>query len=169
VSLAWVIKVTDKRHVALPLLTRLIPSVSNTGKLVAANTLLRAVCRLFEGKTVRVLADSWYMRRLFIESMLSRGFDVIGQVRIDTRLYDVPKMPVTKQRGRTRKYGEKYTPKRIAHLKRTEVTLSLYGKDQVVRYRSRRVKARFLDGKEVLAVWCEFKRDKGDYKKPVCC
>jgi len=65
------------------------------------------------------------MRRLFIESMLSRGFDVIGQVRIDTRLYDVPKMPVTKQRGRPRKYGEKYTPKRIAHLKRTEVTLSL--------------------------------------------
>jgi len=125
VSLAWVIKVTDKWHVALPLLTRLIPSVSNTGKLVAANTLLRAVCRLFEGKTVRVLADSWYMRRLFIESMLSRGFDVIGQVRIDTRLYDVPKMPVTKQRGRPRKYGEKYTPKRIAHLKRTEVTLSL--------------------------------------------
>lgn len=165
VSLAWVIKVTDKRHVALPLLTRLIPSVSNTGKLVAANTLLRAVYRLFEGKTVRVLADSWYMRRVFIESMQSRGFDVIGQVRIDTRLYDIPKKPLSKPRGRPRKYGEKYTPKRIAHLKRTEVTLPLYGKDQLVRYRSRRVKARFLDGKEVLALWCEFKSDKGEFKK----
>ena len=165
VSLAWVVKVTDKRHVALPLLTRLIPSVSNTGKLVAANTLIRAVYRLFEGKTVRVLVDSWYMRRIFIGSMLSRGFDVIGQVRIDTRLYDVPKKPETKQRGRPRKYGEKYTPKRIAHLKRTEVTLALYGKDQVVRYRSKVVKARFLDGKQVRAVWCEFKSDKGEYKK----
>ena len=78
---------------ALPLLTRLTPSVSNTGKLVAANTLIRAVYRLFKDKTVRVLVDSWYMRRIFIASMLNRGFDVIGQVRIDTRLYDVPKRP----------------------------------------------------------------------------
>ena len=105
------------------------------------------------------------MRRIFIESMLNRGFDVIGQVRIDTRLYDVPKTPSKKQRGRPRKYGEKYTPKRMAHLKRIEVTLSLYGKDQVVRYRSQRVKARFLDGRLVRAVWCEFKADDGDYKK----
>jgi hypothetical protein len=165
VSLAWVVRCTDKRHVALPLLTRLIPSVSNTGKLIAANTLIRAVFQLFEGKTVRVLVDSWYMRRIFIESMRQRQFHVIGQVRIDTRLYDVPKQMRKKQRGRPRKYGEKYTAKRIAHLKRTEVTLPLYGKDQAVRYRSKLVKARFLDGMLVRVVWCEFKSDKGEYKK----
>ncbi|WP_419632806.1 hypothetical protein, partial [Thiolapillus sp.] len=34
------------------------------------------------------------------------------------------------QRGRPRKYGRKYTPKRIAHLKRSMVTLPLYGKEQ---------------------------------------
>ncbi len=62
----------------------------NTGKLVAAKTLIRAVYRLLDGRKVRVLVDSWYMRRIFIESMLARGFDVIGQVRIDTRLYDEP-------------------------------------------------------------------------------
>jgi len=161
-----VARFSDNRHVALPLLTRLIPSISNTGKLVAANTLIRAVYQLFEGKTVRVLVDSWYMRRVFIESMLQRQFDVIGQARIDTRLYDEPVKKRIKQRGRPRKYGQKYTPKRIAHLKRTVVTLSLYGKQQVVRYRSKRVKARFLDGRLVQAVWCEFKRDQGDYKKP---
>ncbi|MCU7806204.1 MAG: transposase [Candidatus Thiodiazotropha sp. (ex Lucinoma borealis)] len=165
VSLAWVVRFSDKRHVALPLLTRLIPSVSNTGKLIAANTLIRAVYRLFEGKTVRVLVDSWYMRRVFIESMRQRQFEVIGQVRIDTRLYDAPKEKQKKQRGRPRKYGEKYTAKRIAHLKRTEATLPLYGKDQVVRYRSKLVKARFLDGMLVRVVWCEFKSDKGEYKK----
>ncbi len=165
VSLAWVVRCTDKRHVALPLLTRLIPSVSNTGKLIAANTLIRAVYRLFEGKTVRVLVDSWYMRRVFIESMRQRQFHVIGQVRIDTRLYDVPKEKRKKQRGRPRKYGEKYTAKRIAHLKRTEVTLPLYGKDQAVRYRSKLVKARFLNGLLARVVWCEFKSDKGEYKK----
>ena len=107
VSLAWVVRMKDARHVALPLLTRLIPSISNTGKLVAANTLIRAVWRLFEDKTVRVLVDSWYMRRIFIESMLNRGFDVIGQVRIDTRLYDIPTTPRKKRRGRPRKYGGK--------------------------------------------------------------
>jgi hypothetical protein len=165
VSLAWVIPLKGQRHVALPLLTRLIPSVGNTGKLIAANTLIRAVYRLFAGKTVRVLVDSWYMRRIFIESMLSRGFNVIGQVRIDTRLYDVPINKREKQRGRPRKYGAKYTPKRVAHLKRTEVTLPLYGKQQVVRYRSKLVKARFLDGRLVQAVWCEFKSERGEYKK----
>jgi len=165
VSLAWVVRCTDKRHVALPLLTRLIPSVSNTGKLIAANTLIRAVYRLFEGKTVRVLVDSWYMRRVFIESMRQRQFHVIGQVRIDTRLYDVPKEKRKKQRGRPRKYGEKYTAKRISHLKRTEVTLPLYGKDQTLHYRSKLAKARFLNGMLVRVVWCEFKSDKGEYKK----
>jgi len=165
VSLAWVVKYTDQRHVALPLLTRLIPSVSNTGKLIAANTLIRAIYRLFEGKTVRVLVDSWYMRRVFIEAMLQRQFNVIGQVRIDTRLYDVPVKKRKKPRGRPRKYGEKYTPKRIAHLKRTVVTLGLYGKQQVVRYRSKLLKARFLDGRLVRVVWCEFKSQQGEYKK----
>ncbi len=163
--------------------------------------------------------------------MLARGFDVIGQVRIDTRLYDEPPKRKKGQRGRPRKYkrvfglvidfgasqppkstrplttywcpsrpghqalrnnfasslllrtclpmtgrrvrrptlfslwrkarrensavsrllgttslrfalhgwqrGRKYTPKRIAHLKRSMVTLPLYGKEQEVRYRSK--------------------------------
>lgn len=164
VSLAMMVKRRDKASVALPVLSRLIPSAGNTGKLIAANTLIRSVYRLFQGIKVRVLVDSWYMRRCFIESMQARGFDVIGQLRIDTRLYDEPVSRKKGQRGRPRKYGEKYTPKRIAHLKRTEVTLKLYGKTQVVRYRSKVVKARFLDGRLVRVVWCEFKSDKGNWK-----
>ena len=164
VSLAMIAKRPNKTPVALPMLSRLIPSASNTGKLVAANTLIRSVYRLFQGVKVRVLVDSWYMRRCFIESMQQRGFDVIGQVRIDTRLYDVPPPRKKGQRGRNRKYGDKYTPKRIAHLKRTVATLKLYGKEQVVRYRSRLVKARFLDGQLVRVLWCEFKSDNGNWK-----
>jgi hypothetical protein len=165
VSLAWVVKRKSKGNVALPLLSRLIPSASNTGKLVAANTLIRAVHQLFQGMKVRVLVDSWYMRRHFIESMLQRGFDVIGQVRIDTRLYDQPAKRKPGQRGRPRTYGKKYTPKRIAHLKRTEATLLLYGKHQDVRYRSKILKARFLKGQLVRVVWCEWKSHKGEWKK----
>jgi len=164
VSLAMIVKRTDKAPVALPALSRLIPSAGNTGKLIAANTLIRSVYRLFQGLKVRVLVDSWYMRRCFIVSMLNRGFHVIGQVRIDTRLYDEPPPRKPGQRGRPRKYGEKYTPKRIAHLRRTVVTLKLYGKEQVVRYRSKVLKARFLEGRLVRVVWCEFKSDSGKWK-----
>lgn len=164
VSLAMIVKRSDSEPVALPLLSRLIPSASNTGKLIAANTLIRSVFGLFKGLTVRVLVDSWYMRRRFIESMLERNFNVIGQARIDTRLYDVPAPRKPGQRGRSRKYGKKYTPKRIAHLKRTEATLKLYGKKQDVRWRSKVLKARFLNGQLVRVVWCEFKSDNGNWK-----
>lgn len=163
-SLALIMTRTDKAPVALPLLSRLMPSAGNTGKLIAANTLIRSVYRLFQGFKVRVLVDSWFMRRIFIQSMQSRGFDVIGQVRIDTRLYDVPEKRKPGQRGRPRKYGKKYTAKRIAHLKRTETTLKLYGKEQVLRYRSKLLKARFLEGQLVRAVWCEFQSDSGRWK-----
>ena len=164
VSLAWVIK-RGKQSVALPVLTRLVPGMGNTGKLVAAQTLIRAIYRLLDGRKVRVLVDSWYMRRVFIESMLARGFDVIGQVRIDTWLCDEPPKRQKGQRGRPRKYGKKYTPKRIAHLKRTVVTLPLYGKEQEVRYRSKVLMARFLKGRLVRVVWCEFKSEAGHWKK----
>lgn len=89
---------------------RLMPSAGNTGKLIAANTLVRGVYRLFQGVKVRVQVDSWFMRRIFIASMQSRGVDVIGQVRGDTRLYDEPGPRKPGQRGWPRKYGEKYTP-----------------------------------------------------------
>ena len=164
VSLAMIRRRADQAPVAVPALSRLIPSAGNRGKLVAANTLIRGVCGLFEDVTVRVLVDSWYMRRVFIEAMLARGFQVIGQVRIDTQLYDEPPARRPGQRGRTRKYGEKLTPKRIAHFHRTITTLRLHGKDQGVRYRSKVAKARFLDGRRVRVVWCEFQSERGRWK-----
>jgi len=159
VTLAVAVENNNGRITAIPLLNRLIPSISNTGKLVAAKTLVRATYSLMQGKTVRVLADSWYMRRVFIEAMLLRGFEVIGQVRIDTRLYDEP-VKRKKQRGRPRKYGEVYSKKRVAHLKKTEVTLNLQGKKQKLRYRSKIVKARFINGCLVRAVWSEYYDEK---------
>ncbi|EOC5264585.1 MULTISPECIES: transposase [Enterobacteriaceae] len=119
---------------------------------------------MFAGKTVRVLVDSWYMRRVFIDAMLEHNFEVIGQVRIDTRLYDAPPTRKPGQRGRTRKYGEKVTPERIARFKRTVTTLNLYGREQAVRYRSKLAKARFLDGRMVRVVWCEFRSERGEWK-----
>ncbi len=164
VSLAWVVR-SGQQAMALPLLSRLVPAAGNTGKRVAAQVLIRGIYRLLEGHRVRVLVDSWYMKGVFIESMLRRGFAVIGQVRIDTRLYNEPPRRRKGQRGRPRKYGRKYTPERIAHLKRTVVTLPLYGKEQTVRYRSKVLLARFLNGHKVRVVWCEFQRDEGQWTK----
>ena len=165
VTLAMVVSRLDGTPVSIPLLSRLIPAAGNTGKLVAAKVLMRCVGGLLSSTKVKILVDSWYMRRIFIEAMVWRGYQVIGQVRKDTRLYDPPVKKRVKSRGRPRKYGPKYTAKRIAHLKRFEVTLRLYGKDQAVRYRSKVVKARFLKGHLVRAVWCEFKSDRGHWKK----
>ena len=151
--------------VAIPLLTRLIPSAGNTGKLVAAQVIMRAITPLFKGRTLQLLLDSWYMRRTLILPMVAQGIQVIGQARIDTRLYDEPKRTKKKMRGRPAKYGRIYTSKRISHLQKTEVTLSIHGKEQIVRYRSKVVMARFLDGLLVRAVWCEYKSDNGRWKK----
>ena len=150
--------------VALPLLSRLMPNAGNSGKLVAANTLMRAISSLLAKREVRVLVDSWYMRRLFIESMLQRGFHVIGQARIDTRLYALPPKKKSKQRGRPKIYGEKYTAEVIAHLRKTIASITLYGKPQKVRYRTKIVKARFLKGLQVRAVWAELECGHGNWR-----
>lgn len=156
VSIAMVVKRGAHKIVAIPLLHRLSPSAGNTGKLRAAEVLIRAIYKRFLGKTVRVLMDSWYMRGSLIGTLQGYGFEVIGQVRIDTRLCDTPTPRKTGQRGRNRKYGDAYTKKRIAHLKKTEATLWLHGREQKIRYRSKVVMARFLGEQLVRAVWCEY-------------
>ncbi|MCO6427503.1 hypothetical protein [Nitrosomonas communis] len=58
VHLAIINRRSSKEPVALPLLSRLMPDSGNTGKLVAANTLIRAVQSLLRGFRVRILMDS---------------------------------------------------------------------------------------------------------------
>ncbi len=67
---------------------------------------------------------------------------MVGQVRIDARVYDASPERQPDQRARPRKYGEKYTPERIECLERTEATFRLHGQEQTVRYRSRVVLAK---------------------------
>ena len=79
--------------------------------------------------------------------MLGFGFDVIGQVRKDTRLYEAPKERVKGQRGRPRKYGDQLNAERVKYLNSVTDTIRLYGKNQKVRYRTCIAKARFLKGR----------------------
>ena len=62
VSLAMVAKRTNGESVALPILSRLMPSTGNTSKLIAANALVRAIQGLLQGLKVYVLMDSWYSK-----------------------------------------------------------------------------------------------------------
>lgn len=152
---------------ALPLLARLQRTVGNSSKLRAACVLLRAVGAIFQDCHVRVLLDCWYMRCKVIQYAQAWGFAVIGQVRRDTALYAVPVEEVVvegkRRRGRPRVYGLKYTPERVAALPERCVRLWLYGKWQWVRYRSAKVKARFLKGQVVRVVWVQFETEEGTW------
>lgn len=153
-----------ERHAAIPLLSRLMRAKGNTSKLDAARTLIRVIAPVFLGKTKTfVLMDSWYMRWTLLSSILKHGFNAIGQVRKDTALYDFPRK--TGKRGRPAKYGTKYTKDTVAMLSEVREELFLYGKKQIVRYRSTLCLARFMRGKTVRTVWVQFEDKAGNLSK----
>jgi len=142
-------------NLVLPILSRLVPTTGNRNKLVIALALLRALAGVAD-KPVRVLFDSWFMRARLVLPLLRRQIRVIGQARIDTALFLPPVAPTTPRRGRKRIYGERLSAEAVAHLPVTELSLSLYGQDQLLRLRSVVALARFLKGTPVRAVWCQF-------------
>ena len=89
VSLAAVIE-NGLSAVAIPLLSRLMRIEGNGSKLTAAQTLIRVIIPVFDGLSVRLLLDSWYMRGKLLLSALKAGLQVIGQVRKDTALFRIP-------------------------------------------------------------------------------
>ncbi|ARU54650.1 IS701 family transposase [Oleiphilus messinensis] len=159
VSLSAIVK-GQKQAWSIPLISRLTRACGNGNKLVTAGILLRVMRSFFTGATV--LMDSWYMRGTLIASLQGMGYHVIGQVRKDTALYDVPER--TGKRGRPRKYGEKYTPERVTNLEETCANVTIYGRQQSLRYRTVIAKARFLDGQLVKVVWVQFENEDGSLK-----
>jgi hypothetical protein len=143
----------------VPLLSRLTRTEGNTTKLTIARVLLRAIRGIFPEATL--LVDCWYMRGNLILPLLEQGLNIIGQVRKDTALYTLPVQ--TEGAGRPRTYGEKCTPEFVQRKFRAHrVYLHVYGKKQWLYYRSAIVRARFLKGREVRAVWVQFKDDAGN-------
>lgn len=152
------------RALAIPVLSRLSRTTGNSGKLVAARTLLRVTAPLLKGRLATVLFDSWYMRKSLLLPALAMGYQVIGQVRKDTALY-LPPPPHNGKRGRPRKYGDKMTPERVADLPQVYQRFYLYGAWHTVHYRSAQVLARFLDGRPVRAVWVQIMREDGTFRQ----
>src|SRR5947199_1485836 len=137
------------------------------GKLTSARFLLR----LLGGRLgrVRVLLDAWFVRARPIEAAVADGHTVIGRVRRDLALSGVPRPP-RRRRGRPRKYGPRMTRERIEALPVHRSARILYGKLELVRYRTRRVAARFLKGRVVRAVWVQLERPDrpGEERLLVC-
>lgn len=154
---------TGRKHSAIPLLSRLMRVDGNTSKLSAAKTLVRVIAPVFSGKKTLVLMDSWYMKWPFLSYLIERGLIAIGQVRKDTALYDLPIK--TGKKGRPAKYGKKYTSEIVAGLEEVREEVFLYGKKQLVRYRTAVCLARFLKGKSVRAVWMQFEDSNGNLSK----
>lgn len=100
------------------------------------------------------------MRCTLISFLRKLHFQVIGQVRKDTALYDFPP-PRTGKRGRPRIYGTKYTRDTVAALPEKRELVMIYGKKQWVRYRTALCLARFLHGETVRAVWVQIEDKDG--------
>jgi len=141
---------------AVPLLLRLVRRGTNRGKLRSAGLLLRMLGQRL-GR-VRLLLDAWFMPAWLIHRALAAGHTVIGCVRRDLALFEVPKPPRKRRQGRPLKYGARLTPERIVALPAQRSAEILYGKMQVVRYRTCLAAARFLRGRVVRAVWVELER-----------
>jgi hypothetical protein len=141
---------------AVPLMLRLVRRGTNRGKLTSARFLLRLLGRRL-GR-VRLLLDAWFMRARLIEAAVAGGHTVIGRARRDLALHAVPRPPRRRRPGRPRKYGPRMTPERVAALPVHRSARVLYGRFEVVRYRSCRVAARFLTGRVVRAVWVRLER-----------
>jgi hypothetical protein len=75
-------------------------------KLELASALIRWIAPLVKaaGKTFWVVVDGGYDKRVFLQSAMMHGAAVVGRLRKDAALFDVPLL--RRGRGRPRKYGE---------------------------------------------------------------
>ncbi len=154
-----------KLWACLPLVIRLHKKIGNRSKITTGVSLIRWLAPVLWNsgtEKLRVLVDAWYMKGPFILPLLKQDMDVIGQVRRDTALFDFPTEQKNPNRGRPRKYGQKWTLQDFKERCRLHTAeLKIYGnKPKMVKYYSKRLKARFLKGEPVIAVWSQLPQQK---------
>lgn len=88
------------------------------------------------GKSVWCVSDGAYAKRPFVRPLLKAGVTLVGRLRKDAALWDLPPVETVTRRGRKRKYGVQRLSlaKRAAHRHGwEETTVSVYGKEVVKR------------------------------------
>jgi DDE superfamily endonuclease len=96
--------------------------------------------------------------------LVQRGHTVVGQVRRDTALFELPPPRAPGRRGRSRLYGAKLDAEAVARLPTSHHRIGGYG-GRVARLRHFVCRPRFLRGVIVRAVWCELQRSGGGWAK----
>jgi hypothetical protein len=109
-------------------------------KLVQAADLVIRAAKLLQhhGKAVWVVADGAYAKRPFVQPLLKQGVTLVGRLRKDSALYDLPPAETQKRRGRKRVYGVNRISlaKRAAHRHGwQEVTCTVYGVEVVKKFK----------------------------------
>ena len=107
---------------------------------LAADLVLSAVETLQNaGKEVWAVADGAYAKRPFVQPVMALGVTLVGRLRKDSALRDLPRREKRKRRGRKRKYG----PHRISLAKRAahrqgwqDITCMTYGSKVVKRVKT---------------------------------
>lgn len=113
-------------------------------KLVLAAELVEWIAALAKetGKTLWVVIDGGYVKLPFLKPALASGAVIVGRLRKDAALYDVPppwKPGQPKRRGRRRKYGINRIslPKRAGHKRGWQIVeCTVYRKKVVKMYKT---------------------------------
>lgn len=110
-------------------------------KLQQAADLVQSAARTLQwhGKQVWVVADGAYAKRPFVRPVMKQGVTLVGRLRKDSALRDLPAPEKVTRCGRKRKYGKNRISlaKRAAHPRGwQEVTCTVYGREVVKRVKT---------------------------------
>jgi hypothetical protein len=145
VMLAWVVRHSRWHTIGLPLRASLYVRQNDMAKLpkktptfrtkltMAADFIAWTADRLQGlGKALWFVVDGAYAKRPVFQAAKSHRVVLVSRLRKDAKLFDLPKTPKHRGRGRPRKYGHRISlAKRAAHrLGWQTATFLLYGKEQ---------------------------------------
>ncbi|HVK12948.1 MAG TPA: transposase [Gemmataceae bacterium] len=152
VTLAWVVRHPVWGTIALPLLSKLYVRVKDFAKIAPRNRwafrtklelaagLLEWAALWFSWWQVRlwVVVDGGYAKRPFLQRACAKGVTVVGRLRKDAALCDVPPERKRGQRGRPPKYGERIDLARRANHPKgwRQGEFHLYGKKAAKTYKT---------------------------------
>ena len=134
-----------ERYFCFPVLTRLISGnkkpfhyLSDTCGVMKAGffdisiSMVLQLKELLPNEVLRVVADAYYGKAVFIQPLIDKGIEVITKLRKDAVGWEKPIQ--SKGRGRPRKYGKKWKLADLIKLPDAKnVLVKIYGKKQVVK------------------------------------
>ncbi|KXG77286.1 hypothetical protein AN619_05120 [Thermotalea metallivorans] len=108
----------EVKYLSIPVGYRLYASGEN--KLKMASQMIKSIMPQLREFQVILLCDSWYTKGSIIDTVKEfDNLEIIGAVRHDTAIYDLPPAP-TGKRGRPRKKGDRLDIKEFSYVKNGE-------------------------------------------------